>query len=222
MALRVSGKNIDLGEALRTKMVERITGVVAKFFSGTMSGHLTVTQEGTGFLTDCILHLSSGVDVQAHAMAYDAYLSADKVADIIEKRLRRYKQRLKDHAPPNGNSRIVEVPSYVIKSPEDEEDELEGTEFHPVVIAETKRNMKTIPVSEAVLELDMTGVSVLVFRHAGSGRVNLVYRRSDGNIGWVDPPTLDTSTCVIFKSMEIARDKLFGPCPALVIEPDKE
>jgi ribosomal subunit interface protein len=173
-------------------MVERITGVVAKFFSGTMSGHLTVTQEGTGFLTDCILHLSSGVDVQAHAMAYDAYLSADKVADIIEKRLRRYKQRLKDHAPPNGNSRIVEVPSYVIKSPEDEEDELEGTEFHPVVIAETKKNMKTIPVSEAVLELDMTGVSVLVFRHAGSGRVNLVYRRSDGNIGWVDPPTLDT------------------------------
>ena len=192
MALRVSGKNIDLGEALRTKMVERITGVVAKFFSGTMSGHLTVTQEGTGFLTDCILHLSSGVDVQAHAMAYDAYLSADKLADIIEKRLRRYKQRLKDHAPQNGNSRIVEVPSYVIKSPENEEDELEGTEFHPVVIAETKRNMKTIPVSEAVLELDMTGVSVLVFRHAGSGRVNLVYRRSDGNIGWVDPPTLDT------------------------------
>jgi hypothetical protein len=125
-------------------------------------------------------------------MAYDAYLSADKVADIIEKRLRRYKQRLKDHAPPSGNSRIVEVPSYVIKSPENEEDELEGTEFHPVVIAETKRNMKTIPVSDAVLELDMTGVSVLVFRHAGSGRVNLVYRRSDGNIGWVDPPTLDT------------------------------
>lgn len=192
MALRVSGKNIDLGEALRTQMIERITGVVSKFFSGSMSGHLTVTQEGTGFLTDCVLHLSSGVDIQAHAMAYDAYLSADKVADIIEKRLRRYKQRLKDHAPPTGTSRVVEVPSYVIQSPFDEQDELEGTEFHPVVIAETKKNMKTIPVSDAVIELDMTGVPVLVFRHAGSGRVNLVYRRSDGNIGWVDPPSLDT------------------------------
>ena len=113
----------------------------------------------------------------------------------IEKRLRRYKRRLKDHAA-GANGAVPEamdIPSYVIQAPDHDEDTGDG-EFHPIVIAETKKAMKTLSVSEAVQDLDLTGAPLVTFRHAGSGRVNIVYRRSDGNIGWIDPPTLAGDT----------------------------
>ncbi|MFO1149968.1 MAG: ribosome-associated translation inhibitor RaiA [Alsobacter sp.] len=190
MPLRVSGKNLDIGEALRAQVNERVSTAVSKFFDGGFTGHVTVEKEGTGFRTDCALHLASGVTLQAEGMAHDAYLSADKAAERIEKRLRRYKRRLKDRTGShNGTNREVEIPSYVIQAPE-QDDEVEVQDFHPVVIAETKKSMRTLSVSEAVVDLDLTGAPVVVFRHAGSGRVNMVYRRSDGNIGWIDPPAL--------------------------------
>lgn len=193
MPLRVSGKNLDIGEALRSQVTERVAHAVGKYFDGGFSGHVTVEKEGTGFRTDCALHLSSGVTLQAEGMAHDAYQSADKAAGRIESRLRRYKRRLKDRgAAQSPGAREVEIPSYVIQAP-DEDQEEETHDFHPVVIAETKKSMKTLSVSEAVVDLDLTGAPVVVFRHAGSGRVNMVYRRSDGNIGWIDPPTVDGS-----------------------------
>ncbi len=188
MPLRVSGKNLDIGEALRTQVVGRVSAAVQKYFDGGFTGHVIVEREGTGFRTDCALHLSSGVTLQAEASAHDAYLSSDRAAERIEKRLRRYKRRLKDHA--NGHALPAQdVPSYVIQAPDLDEEE-PPTEFHPVVIAETRKSMKTQSVSEAVQDLDLTGAPLVMFRHAGSGRVNIVYRRSDGNIGWVDPPAL--------------------------------
>ena len=190
MPLRVSGKNLDIGEALRSQVIDRVTGAIGKFFDGGFSGHVIVEREGTGFRTDCTLHLSSGVTLQAEGTAQDAYLSSEKAAERIEKRLRRYKRRLKDR---NGvhHGHDVEIPSYVIQAPDNDEPEEEpGDEFHPVVIAETKKSMKTQSVSEAVSDLDLTGAPVLVFRHAGTGRVNMVYRRGDGNIGWIDPPSI--------------------------------
>lgn len=196
MALRVSGKNIDIGEALRGQIVERVAGAVKRYFDGGVAGHVVVEPEGTGFRTDCTLHLSSGVTLQSEGMAHDAYLSADKAAERIEKRLRRYNRRLKDRtgvqsANGNGAAWALEVPSYVIQAPDSDDDEIEVDEFNPIVIAETKKNMRRMSVSDAVLDLDLTGAPVLVFRHAGSERVNIVYRRSDGNIGWIDPPALD-------------------------------
>jgi ribosomal subunit interface protein len=189
--LRVSGKNLDIGEALRQQITTRISDAVSKFYSGLVTGHATVRREGSGYETDCVLHLSSGVTLHAFGAAQDPYPSAEKAAEKVEMRLRRYKQRLKDHAPPNGVSRVVDVPSYVIESP-DGSFEDEGTEaYNPVVIAETTKPMRTLSVSDAVLDLDMTGAPVVLFRHTGSGRINLVYRRTDGNIGWVDPPSLD-------------------------------
>ena len=190
MPLRVSGKNLDIGEALRAQVVDRVSQTIAKYFDGSFSGHVTVEREGTGFRTDCALHLASGMTLQVEGTAHDAYQSAERASDKLEKRMRRYKRKLKDHAPGPGAAGPVEIPSYVIQAPDhDEEDEFVG-EFHPVVIAETKNSMKTLSVSEAVTDLDLTGAPVVMFRHAGSGRVNLVYRRSDGNIGWIDPPAL--------------------------------
>jgi ribosomal subunit interface protein len=193
MPFRVSGKNIDVGEALRTRVNQRIAEATAKYFDGGFSGHVTVGKEGSGFRTDCVIHLDSGIVLEADAVAADAYASADLAAERIEKRLRRYKGRLKDHqaARLDGHAiggTAVDAPSYVIAAPEhDAEEEL--TEWHPVIIAESTTALKRLSVSEAVLELDLTGVTVVVFRHAGHGRVNLVYRRSDGHIGWIDPPT---------------------------------
>jgi ribosomal subunit interface protein len=190
MPLRVSGKNLDIGESLRVQITERLQESVSKFYSGLVTGHATVKREGSGFETDCVLHLSSGVTLHALAFAQEPYQSAERAAEKVEKRLRRYKQRLKDHGP-GGTVRDVEAPSYVIQSP-DEDDLPEPAEaYNPVVIAETKKNIRTLSVSDAVLDLDMTGAPVLLFRHAGSGRINLVYRRTDGHIGWVDPPAAD-------------------------------
>ena len=190
MPLRVSGKNLDIGESLRLQITERLQESVSKFYAGLVTGHATVKREGSGFETDCVLHLSSGVTLHALAFAQEPYQSAERAAEKVEKRLRRYKQRLKDHGP-GGAVREVEAPSYVIQSP-DEDDLPEPAEgYNPVVIAETKKNIRTLSVSDAVLDLDMTGAPVLLFRHAGSGRINLVYRRTDGHIGWVDPPAAD-------------------------------
>jgi len=195
MPFRVSGKNIDVGEALRSRINERIAEATAKYFDGGFSGHVTVGKEGFGFRAECVIHLDSGIMLEAEAMAADAYASADQAAERIEKRLRRYKRRLKNHqavaadgAPPEP--RTIQAPSYVIAAPEhDDDDELTG--FDPVIIAESTTALKRLSVSDAVMELDLTGAAVVVFRHAGHGRVNLVYRRGDGHIGWIDPPPIE-------------------------------
>jgi ribosomal subunit interface protein len=197
MPFRVSGKNIDVGEALRIRITERIAEATTKYFDGGYSGHVTVGKEGFGFRTECTIHLDSGITLEAEALAADAYASADHAASRIEKRLRRYKRRLRDRqaARADGSAApeelTLDMQSYVIAAPD--EDEV-ATDINPVIIAETTTALKRLSVSEAVMELDLTGVPVVVFRHAGHGRVNLVYRRSDGHIGWIDPPAIDAST----------------------------
>ena len=197
MSFRVSGKNIDIGEALRTRVSSRVAEAVDKYFHGGYSGHVTVGKEAFGFRTECVVHLDSGTILQSDAMAGDANSSADQAAERIEKRLRRYTRRLKDRHAARANGRraealsTVDAPSYVIEAPQDEADE--ATEFNPVIIAESTTVLRSMSVSDAVLELDMTGGPVVVFRHAGHGRINLVYRRPDGHIGWIDPPALGDS-----------------------------
>jgi putative sigma-54 modulation protein len=193
MPLRISGKNLDVGEALRGRVGERIGEALGKYFDGGYSGHLTIGKDGFGFRTECVIHLDSGIVLHAEALAADAYASADQTADRIEKRLRRYKRRLKDHAgkarsDPSSDVAAVEAPSYVIAAPDhDDEDDANGP-FTPVIIAESTTALRTMSVSEAVQDLDMTGAPVLVFRHASDRRINVVYRRADGHIGWIDPP----------------------------------
>ena len=190
MALRVSGKNIDVGEALRLRLTERVSEVLAKYFDGGWSGHVTVSRDGSGYRSECMLHLDSGVNLQAHGSAQDANSCADSAVEKIEKRLRRYKQRLKDRHGHGGTNGYA-AQSYILSAaPEaDTEEELEG--WSPTVVAEQVTRLRTLSVADAVVELDITGAPVVVFRHAGHGRVSVVYRRTDGHVGWIDPAAED-------------------------------
>ncbi len=197
MTLRISGKSISVGEALRDRVSARTDEVLRKYFDGNYSGHITLCKDGVGFRTDCSLHLDSGMTLEAESNAADAYASADAALLMIEKRLRRYKSRLKDrsarkaHAAAAALAEIdapaLDAPSYVIEAPA-EDGEIAG--YNPVIIAEATTSLKRLSVSEAVMELDLTGAVCLVFQHGSSGRVNIIYRRSDGHIGWVDPPAV--------------------------------
>jgi len=195
MTLRISGKSISIGDALRGRVSERTDEVLRKYFDGNYSGHITLSKDGSGFRTDCALHLDSGITLEADSSAADAYASADQALLMIEKRLRRYKSRLKDrsarkaHAASQALAGIeaLNAPSYVIEAPESDE---EMTGYNPVIIAEATTHLKRLSVSEAVMELDLTGAVCLVFRHGSSGRVNIIYRRVDGNVGWIDPPAV--------------------------------
>jgi ribosomal subunit interface protein len=194
MTFRVSGKNIEVGEALRSRIGARIAEAMGKFFDGGYSGHATIGREGFGFRTECALHLDSGVTLHVDAQAPDPYDSADQAAQRIEKRLRRYKSRLKERRAVHKDANLapqLSAPSYVISAPEHDSDE-EVTAFDPVIVAEATTDLPRLSVSEAVMELDLTGAPVLVFRHAGHGRINIVYRRADGHFGWIDPPALST------------------------------
>ncbi|TPQ31963.1 ribosomal subunit interface protein [Bradyrhizobium guangdongense] len=191
MTLRISGKSISVGEALRGRVNDRTEEVLRKYFDGNYSGHITLSKDGLGFRTDCALHLDSGITLEADSIAQDAYASADQALLMIEKRLRRYKSRLKDRSARKAHAAsealaAMDATSYVLEAPGEGEDEVTG--YSPVIIAEATTSLKLLSVSEAVMELDLSGAPCLVFQHGSSGRVNIIYRRADGNVGWVDPP----------------------------------
>jgi ribosomal subunit interface protein len=193
MTLRISGKSISVGDALRSRVSERTDEVLRKYFDGNYSGHITLSKDGFGFRTDCALHLDSGITLEADSNATDAYASADQALLMIEKRLRRYKSRLKDRSArktyaANAALADIDAPSYVIEAPAEGDEEV--TAYSPVIIAEATTSLKRLSVSEAVMELDLTGAACIVFQHGSSGRVNIIYRRTDGNVGWVDPPAV--------------------------------
>jgi ribosomal subunit interface protein len=184
MGLRISGKSVDIGEAFRGHVEAKIGDALEKYFDGGFTGHVTVEREGPGFRTDCAIHLDTGVVLKAEGRAQDVYQSFDMAAERIDKRLRRYKRRLKDH---HHRKRGDGMPAteYVLAAPDEDTEVAPDTD--PVVIAEQATNLETMTVGGAVMAMDLTDAPVVVFRNAGHGGVNVVYRRSDGHIGWIDP-----------------------------------
>ena len=188
MGVRVSGRHMDVGEAFRTRIEDRLGQSVGKYYDGNFSGTVVVSKEGPRFETDCTLHLDTGVIFQAAGTAHDPEASFADAAERIDKRLRRYKRRLKDHYA-NGNGQQREVAYTVMAAPSPESDEIEEMpeDYAPAIIAETSLKVGVMSVAHAVMELDRRDSPVIVFRNAGNGEVNIVYRRADGNFGWVDP-----------------------------------
>jgi ribosomal subunit interface protein len=183
MGLRISGKSVDVGEAFRGHVDSRIGAAIAKYFDGGFAGRVIVEREGSGFRTDCSIHLDTGIVLKADGHGQDVHQSFDRAAERIEKRLRRYKGRLKEHHQKKRTDAMMAT-TYVIEAPAEDGEAL-GAD--PLIIAEETTDLQTMTVGEAVMAMDLAEATVIVFRHAVHGDVNVVYRRADGNIGWIDP-----------------------------------
>lgn len=187
MQLKVTGKNLDVGDALREHVHERIDQVLDKLFSGGASAHITFEREGIGFRADCAIHLDSGIHLQSHANATDPYQTFDQAADKLEKRLRRYTRRLKDRHAKREHAQQEQARYVTFSGEEGAEKSDDRGEAYPAIVAETTTPLHTLSVAEAVMRLDLADARFVLFRNAAHGGLNVVYRRDDGNIGWVDP-----------------------------------
>ncbi len=188
MTIKVSGKNLDLGDALRDYALDRIDQAIEKYFNRPVSGQVFIEKSHGQFSTSCSFHLHSGLDVQTSDSAADAYASVDGAAAKLEKQLRRYKRRLKNHHAHAPSKELqMDAMNYVIDNREQDEDAEIAEDLAPPIIAEHPTAIKHLSVSDAVMQLDLSDDPVVVFRNASHGQINFIYRRSDGNIGWIDP-----------------------------------
>ncbi len=187
MAIQVTGKNIGAGEAYQVYVTDKITDVLDKYIGPELSGHVRVEKSKTGFRTDCSLRLRTGLLIESHGEGIDAYASADAAIERLDKRVRRYKRRLKSHHHGEDETlrRSTALSNYVVRIEEDDSAAAEGE--GPVIVAETEGSLQEMTVREAVMQLDLTDHAFLLFRNAAHGRISVVHRRSDGNIGWIDP-----------------------------------
>ena len=189
MALKISGKNVDIGQALRSRIDQSVADAVQKFFDGGYSGHVTVMRNGRAFRTECSIHLDSGVVIEASGNDMDANASFDQGLERLHKRLRRYKRRLKDRSRVQSARMISPANAFVLAPPPEDEELAE--DYAPAIVAETETQVRTLSVSNAVMQLDMTDAPLVVFKNSSHGGINVVYRRPDGNFGWIDPALLE-------------------------------
>ena len=190
MRIQVSGKHIDVGDAMRSHVHDRIVEVAGKYVGRATEANVTFSKDAHEFKCDATVHLSSGMTTQATARAHEIYAAFDSTADKMEKQLRRYKRRLKDHHKDRSDPiEMIGAPSYVLAS-SDHAEEDEPETLQPVIIAETKTPVLTLSVGEAVMQLELGAANFVVFRNTSHGGVNVVYTREDGNIGWIDPRTM--------------------------------
>jgi ribosomal subunit interface protein len=187
MDIRVSGHQIETGEALRTHAQTRLTAVVEKYFSKALSSVATFGKAPAGaFRCDIITHVHHGLILKGAAIAHDAHHALDQAADKIDTQLRRHHRRLKDRHEQSAYAARAEEAAYTIFVEPDETDEV-VTADAPLVIAELRVDVPEATVSDAVMMLDLRNTNALMFKNAGTGKHNMVYRRGDGSIGWVEP-----------------------------------
>ena len=188
MEIRVSGHQVNTGSALQDHASDRLQSIVEKYFSRALSSHVTFGKApASAFSCDIVLHVNHGLILKSHGQAQDAHLAFDQAADKVEKQLRRYKRRLKDHHEQAHHAALEEEAAYIVFAGEEPEDEFEEVADSPPVIAETRIGVPEVSVSDAVMQLDLQHANALFFKNAGTGRHNMVYRRNDGTIGWVEP-----------------------------------
>jgi ribosomal subunit interface protein len=188
MRIQVSGKQIDIGDALRTHVEDRLLESVGKYFDRPVEAVVTFSKDRHEFVSDSSVHLPTGMTVQAKARAGEVYASFEGSVERMEKQLRRYKRRLRDHH--RSREEPIEAmggSSYILEGGQDETDYLEPETLQPVIVAEMEMRVPHLSVGEAVMQMELAGAHLLVFRNDAHGGVNVVYTRDDGNIGWIDP-----------------------------------
>lgn len=190
MDIRVSGHQVETGVALQEHAADRLGDIVEKYFDRALSSHVTFGKAASAFRCDIVTHVTQGTILKAQGEAHDAHVALDNAAAKIEKQLRRYKRRLKDRHERALQVRAEEEAAYTILDVDafdNENAEEEALVDAPPIIAETSVDIPTGTVADAVMMLDLRDTSALFFKNAGTGRHNMVYRRPDGSIGWVEP-----------------------------------
>jgi len=185
MNLTVKGKQLDVGDALRGHVAESLAAVLGKYFSNPVEATVILSREAHLYRAQLSVHVGRGILLQSQANADQPYAAFDSAADKLAKRLRRYKRRLRDH----HRAEIEEQRArhYVLAPEPDEAEELAEVDGTPVVVAEMVSGIPTLTVGEAVMRLELADESAIMFRNRAHGGLNMVYRRRDGNVGWVDP-----------------------------------
>jgi ribosomal subunit interface protein len=189
MQVLVTGKQIDVGDSLRGHVEATTAAIVGRYFDRAIEAHVVFCRERHLILSDISVHAGRGLLVQCHGESSDAYVAFDSAVERLNKQLRRYKRRLRNHhKPAKDASDAQDAVDYVLAPVADEEAKAPaGDDDQPLVIAEMRTSIPQLSVSEAVMRLDLADLPALMFRNSAHGNLSLVYRRRDGNVGWVDP-----------------------------------
>ncbi len=189
MQIQISGKQLEISEQLRSHVESRLSKGVERYFANPIEAHVVFSRSGsTSIRADCSVHVGHGIHAHSHAEADELTAGFDAASDRLEKQLRRYKRRLRDHHNRQRDSaRAVETARDYVLAPEAEEEEEVLETFQPVIVAERTTRIDRLSVGEAVMRMDLADLPVLMFRNGGTGSFNVVYRRADGHIGWIDP-----------------------------------
>ena len=185
MQISVHGKQLDIDDSVRVHVERRLTAGVAKYFDRAIEAHVALSREGHRYRADCVVHVGAGINIQSHGIATQLPAAFDVAADRMEKRLRRFKRRLRNHhkrAPIHRTG----AQSYVIAA---EPDEATGGDeaLEPVIVAESTTEILTLTLSEAVMRMTLADLQVLVFRNSADGGLNVLHRRPDGTTEWIEP-----------------------------------
>lgn len=191
MRYQISGKQIDVGESLRQHVETEIGVLTEKYAGRPTEAHVTFSKDAHQYRSEATIHLSTGLIVAAEGKSTEIYDSFDKCREKLDKQLRRYKRRLKDHHKDRSTPvEVIGASSYILAN-ENVESAEEPESLQPVIIAEMKTKIRSLSVGEAVMQMELADESVMVFRNEGHKRLSVVYKRKDGNIGWIDPTNLE-------------------------------
>ena len=188
MRYQISGRQIDIGEALQTHVKSELTEIMEKYAGRPTDATVIFSKSAHEYNCEAIVHLSTGMTAQAKAHATEIYAAFEGCREKMDKQLRRYKRRLKDHHKERTSPvELAGASAYILASSEEHHDDAEPETLEPMIIAEMESKIPSLSVGEAVMQMELAGAPVLVFRPEGKSHLNVVYRRDDGNIGWIDP-----------------------------------
>lgn len=187
MRYQISGKQIDIGEALQTHVQQELSGMLGKYAGRPTDATVVFSKSAHEYVCEATVHLSTGLTAQAKAHETEIYAAFDSCSEKMDKQLRRYKRRLKDHHKERSQPvELSQASSYILAGTAEPE-ESEPESLQPMIVAEMETNIPSLSVGEAVMQMELSTSPVLVFRNEGNQGINVVYRREDGNIGWIDP-----------------------------------
>lgn len=188
MDINVTGRKMNVGEALTDHVQARLELVADKYFNRSIDASTTFAKEGHSYRTDISLHPNQGVNLHSRADAEDPYAAFELAAEKVEKQLRRYKRRLKNHNNAPGREAVAEIARDVVLAPEPEDEQVDNSEEdQPIIIAEGNREIPKVSVGDAAMLMDLADANAFMFRNSKSDAMEVVYRRADGNIGWISP-----------------------------------